>query len=203
MPDDNKKLNLNWSAVEKALSEGTFSGYKMGILETEKIFSNFLAGKNIPGQNINAKIKYVTDFLSRAEQLKYARDIYKKIIEQPHFEISRDETKQAIQGYWQAMLDLEEAIVSLSSGQKLSLRFKFFYGQIIKKIKKIAVIFGALLLMILFFGETGVGKKTAAVIASAAHFLVFRIGPWILGLAIAGLLLWFGLKILGKRKREF
>jgi len=36
------KLGLNWSAVEKALAEGTFSGYKIGILETEKLFSQNL-----------------------------------------------------------------------------------------------------------------------------------------------------------------
>lgn len=197
------KLNLNWSAVEKALAEGTFSGYKIGVLETEKVFANFLEEKKIPGRDVQTKIKYVANFLSRSEQLKYAREIYKKIIEQPHFEISHEETKQVIQGYWQAMLDLQEALVTLGAWQKLNLRFKYFFGQIIKKIKKIAALFVGLILLILFFYETEIGKNTALTLGKSVHFLVFKIGPWILGAALAIFLLWLGLKVLGKRKREF
>ncbi len=203
MPENQTKLNLNWSAVEKALAEGTFSGYKIGILETEKLFGDFLEKKDIPGRSTDAKIKYIAKFLSRREQLKYAREIRKKIIEQPHFEISHEETKQVIAGYWQATIDLEEAVSSLSTGQKLSLRLRFYRSLIVKKIKAIGVIFAAFLLLILFFNETTAGKKTILAIANAVHYLVFRAGPWILGGALAVALLWFGWKILMKREKEF
>jgi len=203
MKDMENKLNLNWSAVEKALAEGTFSGYKIGILETEKLFKNFLEEKKIPGRDVDAKIKYVANFLSRNEQLKYAREIYKKITEQPHFEITHEETKQVVSGYWQAMLDLQEALVSLDAWQKLNLRFKYFFAQIIKKIKIIAASLAVLILLVLFFYETQVGRKIVLWLGKGVHFLVFTIGPWILGAALAGFLLWLGLKILGKRKREF
>jgi len=203
MPDDNKKLNLNWSAVEKALAEGTFSGYKIGVLETEKLFKNFLEEKKIPGRDTDTKIKYVANFLSRPEQLKYAREIYKKIIEQPHFEISHEETKQVVSGYWQAMLDLAEALVTLSAWQKLNLRFKYFFAQVLRKIKIIAAVLATLILLILFFYEIEIGKNTALALGKSVHFLVFKIGPWILGGALAVFLLWLGFKIIGKRKREF
>ncbi len=197
------KLNLNWSAVEKALAEGTFSGYKIGILETEKVFTNFLEEKKIPGRDTDTKIKYVANFLSRSEQLKYAREIYKKIIEQPHFEISHEETKQVVQGYWQAMLDLQEALISLTAWQKLNLRYKYFMAQILKKIKIIAAVLAALILLILFFYETQIGKKIAIWFGQGVHFLVFKIGPWILGAAAAVFLLWLGLKLLKKKGRQF
>ena len=203
MPENNKKLNLNWSAVEKALAEGTFSGYKIGVMETEKLFRNFLEEKKIPGRDVGTKIKYVANFLSRNEQLKYAREIYKKIIEQPHFEIAHEETKQIVQGYWQAMLDLQEALATLTIWQKMNLRFKYFLAQIIRKIKIIAAVSAALILLILFFYETNIGGKIAAWLGQGVHFLVFAIGPWILGAALAAFLLWLGLKVLGKRRREF
>ena len=201
MPEN--KLNLNWSAVEKALVEGTFSGYKMGILETEKLFTEFLNNKKIHGRSIESKIKYVAIFLSRSEQLKYGRQMYKKIIDQPHFEISHEETKQVIAGYWQAMLDLEEALATLTTTQKLNLRFKYFYLQIIKQVKVIAVILAALLALILFFNDTSFGKKTTLTLGKTAHFFVFTIGPWILSTVLAIFFLWLGLKVLGKRRREF
>jgi len=106
------KLGLNWSAVEKALAEGTFSGYKIGILETEKLFSQMLKEKKIPGQNIEGKIKYISHFLSLPDKLDYSRNTCERIIHEPHFEISREETKQIISGYWQAMLDIEEVVGS-------------------------------------------------------------------------------------------
>ncbi len=203
MEETKPKSNLNWSAVEKALAEGTYSGYKMGILEAEKLFADFLDKKSIPGKNVDAKLKYVARFLSRFEQLKYSRQMYKKIIEQPHFEISRDETKQAINGYWQAMLDLEEAIAILSTSQKLKLRFNFLYALIIKKFKIVAAILAGLILLILFFNETAIGKKTALALGNSVHYLVFKAGPWILGGLAALTLLWIGWKILTKRGKEF
>jgi len=197
------KLNLNWSAVEKALAEGTFSGYKVGILETEKLFSDFLASKKIPGRKMETKIKYVADFLSRKEQLSYGRQIYEKIISQPHFEISREETKQVISAYWQAMIDLEEAIASLSLSQKLKLRFDYFFGQFVKKIKLITWILLAAILIILFLYDTKLGNSIALAIGKTAHYLIFKIGPWVLGVAAAIGLLWLGMKILKKRRNEF
>jgi len=197
------KLNLNWSAVEKALAEGTFSGYKIGVLETEKMFRNFLEEKKIPGRGVDAKIRYVANFLSRNEQLKYAREMYKKIIEQPHFEIAHEETKQVVSGYWQAMLDLQEALVALGAWQKLNMRFRYFLTQVLRKIKIIAAVLSVLILLILFFYETAIGRKFASWLGQGVHFLVFAVGPWILGAALAAFLLWLGLKMLGKRRREF
>jgi len=203
MPENTKKLNLNWSAVEKALAEGTYSGYKMGILEAEKLFADFLEQKKIPGRLVDDKLKYVAGFLSRAEQLKFSRSMYKKIIEQPHFEISRDETKQAIQGYWQAMLDLEEATATLSTTQRLKLRINFYKELIVKKIKFIALVLAGLILLILFFNELAIGKKIIISLGNAVHYLIFKAGPWILGGVVALVILWIGWKILTKRGREF
>ena len=67
MPEN--KLGLNWSAAERALAEGTFSGYKIGILETEKLFEELLKTKQIPGDSTNRKIKYIQRFLSLPDKL--------------------------------------------------------------------------------------------------------------------------------------
>jgi len=202
MPENQTKLNLNWSAVEKALAEGTYSGYKIGIIETEKLFADFLRQKNIPGRTEDIKIKYLVNFLSRYEQLKYARNIYKKIIDQPHFEISHDETKQVVAGYWQACLDIEEAISSLTFFQKINLRLKYVLRLVTRKIAIFAAAFIAVVSIILFLAETNYGKKATLAISKTAHYLFFNIGPWILGAFLAIFLLWLGMKIL-KKKKEF
>lgn len=172
------KLSLNWSAVEKALAEGTFSGYKIGILETEKLFSEFLKNKQIPGRHIENEIKYIHRFLSLPDKLDYSRHQCKRIIHEPHFEISREETKQIISGYWQAMLDIEEAIESLSLGEKIALRTRYLLGIILKNLRHIVLVILAAAALIWFLGENSWGKKISETAVRINHFFIFKILFW-------------------------
>lgn len=196
------KLGLNWSAVEKALAEGTFSGYKIGILETEKLFSQMLEEKKIPGQDIEVKIKYISHFLSLSDKLDYSRNIRERIIHEPHFEISREETKQIISGYWQAMIDIEEAVEALSAWDKMNLRLKYVLSIILKNTRYFIIGTLTLSALIWFLAETTFGKKTTAAIAQANHFFIFKFLFWtiivISSLVVIGGILYFATK---KKKR--
>lgn len=172
------KLGLNWSAVEKSLAEGTFSGYKIGILETEKLFNEFLKNKQIPGHKIENKIKYIHRFLSLSDKLDYSRNNYERIINEPHFEISREETKQVISGYWQAMLDIEETIESLSLGEKISLRAKYILGITLKNMRNIVLAVLGASAFIWFLSEVSWGKKIAGIIIKINNFFIFKILFW-------------------------
>jgi len=197
------KLGLNWSAVEKALAEGTFSGYKIGILETEKLFSQMLKDKKIPGQDIEGKIKYISHFLSLPDKLDYSRNTCERIIHEPHFETSREETKQIISGYWQAMLDIEEVVESLGVWNKINLRFKYALGIILKNTRHFIISILAASAIIWFLAETTFGKKTTAIIAEFNHFFIFKFLLWtvivITSLIVIGGILYF----LTKKKKRF
>jgi len=172
------KLGLNWSAAEKALAEGTFSGYKIGILETEKLFNELLKNKQIPGNSVERKIKYIHRFLSLPDKLDYSSNICERIISEPHFEISREETKQIISGYWQAMLDIEEAVESLSLWEKISMRLKHVLTISFKNTRYIFLAVLAASAIIWFLAETVIGKKIAGIIITANHFFIFKFLFW-------------------------
>jgi hypothetical protein len=197
------KLGLNWAAVEKALAEGTFSGYKIGILETEKLFNELLKNKQIPGSSTERKIKYVLRFLSLPEKLDYSRHIYERVINEPHFEISREETKQIISGYWQAMIDIEEAVASLSVLEKLGLRSRHLSGIILKNFKNAVLMILAAAALIWLLAETDFGRKIAAAIVKINHFFIFQFLFWTLivlfSLFILGGILYF----VTRRKKRF
>ncbi len=197
------KLGLNWSAVEKALVEGTFSGYKIGILETEKLFGEFLKNKQIPGRHIENEIKYIHRFLSLPDKLDYSRHQCKRIIHEPHFEISREETKQIILGYWQAMLDIEEAIESLSLGEKIALRIRYLLGIILKNLRHIILVILAAAALIWFLGENSWGKKISETAVKINHFFIFKILFWTaivtVSLAVIGGILY----LISNRKSRF
>lgn len=197
------KLGLNWSAAEKALAEGTFSGYKIGILETEKIFEELLRNKQIPGNSTERKIKYIQRFLSLPDKLDYSRHIYERILHEPHFEISREETKHIISGYWQAMLDIEEAVASLSVWEKISLRAKYILAVAIKNTRNATLAILAASAAIWFLAETAAGKKISYGIAVANHFFIFKFLFWTLIILAILLVLGGILYFITRRKRRF
>jgi hypothetical protein len=197
------KLGLNWSAVEKALAEGTFSGYKIGILETEKLFSELLKNKQIPGRTNERKIKYILRFLSLPDKLDYSRNIYERVINEPHFEISREETKHVVSGYWQAMLDIEEAVNSLSVWEKISLRAQYILGIFLKNLKNAVLAILGAAAVIWFLAETDAGRKITEAIVKFNHFFIFKFLFWTMIILVALFILGGILYFISKRKRRF
>lgn len=200
--DIKTKLNLDWSTVESALAEGTFSGYKIGIIETEKLFNQLLQSKGVPGKSASIKLKYIKSFLSMPEKLDSARAIYKKIIGAKKFEISRDDTKKTIASYWQAMIDIEEAIKYLTITEKIKFKFQYFWGKIIRKIKKIILLILIVLTIFLFLGKTSIGQKILAYIILFSHWLIIKILLWPFILLIILYLIKFIVKFVKKTKKN-
>ena len=201
MPDN--KLGLNWSAVEKALEEGTFSGYKIGILETEKLLKEMLDQKQIPGKNVERQLKYVGRFLSLPDKLDFSRRTCQRILLEPHFEISREETKQIIMGYWQAMLDIEETMGILSLWEKISLRLRYHIGMLILNFKIVGWAMLMLCALIWFLGETAPGGQTAQFIVKINHFFIFKFLFWTV-IVIAAIALIGGIiYLIGRGKKRF
>lgn len=181
------KLNLDWTAVEKALSEGTFSGYKIGILETEKLFKKLVENKQIPGKDIEFQIKYLWEYLSMPDKFKEARQIYQKIASEINFEISREDTIKTIAGYWQAMVDVDEAVQYLTPMDKIKLQIKSLLIDYSKNIKKVATTAVIILILFLFFGKTIIGQTIFNFITIIAYWLIIKIGIWV----VIAALIWF------------
>ena len=199
-PKENIKSRTRWAGVEKALKEGTYSGYMMGVVETEKIFTRILDEKRIPGKDTDAKIKYIKKFLSLPQKLDNARQIYYRIVENLNSNVTQQETKEAIAGYWQAAKDIEEAFAQLSFQQKAHLRAKYWRQKWFKISKKSAIDIALFLALIIFLYDTKIGQSLAIRVAQGAHFFVFKILPWIVSIIASLYLLGYIWKILDKKR---
>ncbi len=206
--EDQKNQNLKnlrdktrWAGVENALAEGTYSGYMFGVIETRKIFAQLLKEKGIPGLTVGKKIKHIRQYLSLPEKLEFSQEVYHKIIENLNPVITREETKDAIAGYWQAIKDIEETIPQLSSGQKISLWSKFYLGKVFKLSRRFFISLAIFILAVLFFYDTQTGQQLALAVGKGTHILIFKIVPWIIGvgLGIVGLVFFWSVL---KKKRE-
>ncbi|MFH1385914.1 MAG: hypothetical protein ABIG65_02620, partial [Patescibacteria group bacterium] len=184
-------------------AEGTYSGYKIGILETEKLFEELLKNKQIPGSSIERKIKYIERFLSLPDKLDYSRHTCQRVVNEPHFAISREETKQIISGYWQAMLDIEEAVTVLSLWEKLTLRTRYLAAIFLKNTSRIILAILAASGVIWFLAETNLGKKIAAGLIIANHFFIFQFLFWTIIILAALFILGGIMYFLTRRKRRF
>lgn len=104
-----------WSEVETCLSEGTASGYKMAIIEADKILRYVLKQKGYPGKDLEKQIFYAGWRLSDKTGLKKAIAKKEEIANKVEYKLSTFEAEDAVEAY-------KEAILHFSSKKALKLR---------------------------------------------------------------------------------
>lgn len=195
--------HIDWSPVEKALEQGGALGYKMAIIETDKIFAKLLEAKQFPGDTVDKKIQNIQSVFSNSEKLNYARAIHDKIISEPNFEIGEQETQHLISAYYQAIIDITQM-----RGNTLGIfkRIKFiiinlFRYKIIRWLRNIVILLVVFFVTIVLLNDTSIGQKTALKVVDAAHFVVYKLMLYF-GIGIIGLLVIIGLVYWWEQKRN-
>lgn len=188
--EDNKteafqKYDKEWAFVENALNDGTKSGYKIAVIETEKILKDSLQKKNFPGETMENKIEFIQKRLSNPDKLKYSRAMYKKIINETGFDISVDDTKDIIAGYYKAISD-----ISRMNYYNISLKDKLFnFGEkysnnIPSLLKNVTASLLLFFLVVLLSSETEMGQSFALLLKELSKFIFYRLIPAIILIVI-------------------
>lgn len=167
-----------WLLVENALNDGSRYGYKAAIIETEKILKIALDEKNIPGETYDDKIDFVRKLLANPDKLKYSRAMCKKIIEELGFDISLDDTKEIIAGYYKAISDVSEMTYhNISAKDKVMLFAEKYSKKLPHAIKSILiailVFFGALFIS----SETEVGRSAGLMLIEISRMIFYKFIP--------------------------
>jgi len=177
MEEEKKQTsNLNWVHVESALNEGTSSGYKLAIIETEKIFSQTMSEKGFLGKDALKQFQKAKYIFKNKEKIERANAMYKKIISYPGFNISAEDTKDIIKNLHDGILQLEKLNGDLTGlfgiFKKIGRKFTIFYEG---TIKKWLFYFAAFCFGTLFLSKTSPGQKVTSLIISFVNFITFRI----------------------------
>jgi hypothetical protein len=203
---DDKKISLEkyqeyWDTVDRALNEGTSSGYKIAIIETEKILLIAIGDKKIPGKNTSEKIKNMEILLENTDKLNYSRAICEKLVKEPGFSVSADETREIVAGYYKAISD----IVKMKSKdipfkEKINFFLQRHFNQFPQKTKK-----GLILTFLFFFAiflstETVTGQFISEMISNFSQFVFYKLVPIILAIAVVGAVIVGGLYYWKNRK---
>lgn len=198
MKDNNKspleKYQEYWDTVDRALNEGASSGYKMAIIETEKILLMAMDDKKIPGKNMSEKIKNTEILLENTDKLNYSRAICEKLIKEPGFSVSADETREIVAGYYKAISNIVKMeSKNIPFKEKINFFLQRHFNQFPQKTKK-----GVLLIFLFFFAiflstETSTGRFITGMISELSQFIFYKLVPMILVLVVVGAVIVGGL----------
>ncbi len=160
--------SIDWSPVERALQDGTFSGYKIAVIETEKIFRNLL-NERIPEKTFDLRLERAREFISALKELEHARAMHSHIMDEAGFDISREDTKEIIAGYWRAISDLQKIdrdAVAPQSGRIFSRITRRHYAIV-------GVSLFTILIAIFFLGETDMGRRICTLFVTISRVCLF------------------------------
>lgn len=197
-----RKYQEYWDIVEESLNESTYSGYKIAVVETEKILQMALDDKKFPGRNINEQIKNAELVIKNPEKLNYSRAMYDKIINEPDFDISSEDIKEIEMGYYRAISDITKmSSKDIDFKERVNLLLqKYFYG-FPRKIKRGLILTFLFFLAIFLSTETVTGRLVFEMLSDFSRFIFLKVIPGILAIAVLGIVLIGGLYYWKGRKK--
>ncbi len=205
MSEDKKsplqEYEKQWQLVEKLLNEGTISGYKIAVIETEKILQAVLDDKKFPGKDISAQIENARMILENFDKLNYSRAMFNKIIKESDFDISSEDTKEIIAGYYKAISDIikmDSKDIELKEKVNLLLQ-RYFYNFPVRIRNGFILVF--LFLSAVFLStETATGKSIAEMVSEFSQFIFYKFVPMILAVVVIGSIIVGGLYYWKRKK---
>lgn len=191
MSDDKKSLlgsyQEYWDIVDRALNEGTNSGYKIAIIETEKILLMVLDDRKIPGKSISEKIKNIESLIKSTDRLNYSRTICEKLTKEPGFSVSADETREIVAGYYKTISDIVKIeSKNLASKEKINFFLQRYFNKFPQKTKKGAILTFLFFFIVFLSTETTTGQFISGMISNFSQFIFYKFIPMILIIVIFG-----------------
>jgi len=189
-----RKYQEYWDVVEESLNEGVSSGYKIAVIETEKILQMALNDRKFPGKNIAEQIKNAEIVLKNPEKLNYSRAMYNKIVNEPDFDISFEDVKEIESGYYMAISDITKMkSKDIDFKERINLLLqKYFYG-FPRKIKRGVLLIFLFFLAIFLSTETSTGRLVFEMLSGFSKFIFYKIIPGILVVVVVGIIIVGGL----------
>lgn len=191
MQEDNEsplqKYEEQWQLIERLLNEGMMSGYKIAVIETEKILQIVLNDKNFPGKDISRQIENAMIILENPDKLNYSRAMRNKIINEPAFDISAEDAKEIIAGYYKAISDITNMdSKEIEFKEKINLFLQKYFYNFPAKIKNGFILAFLFLLAVFLSTETATGRSIGETISELSQFVFYKLIPLILVIIVAG-----------------
>src|SRR3990172_7004409 len=147
-----------WAEVDACMAEETASGYKMAIIEADKILRFVLKQKGYPGKDLKQQIFYAGWKLEDKKELHKAIAKKDEIVDKLEYKLSTFEAEDALGAY-------KDAVIHFSSKKTLRLknRLALYYTHYLsiksKFFQKSIISFLVFFLVIKLLDSTEIGRQ--------------------------------------------
>jgi hypothetical protein len=190
-----------WGDVEDAAAEGTISGYKMALVEAEKVLVRALDEAGYTGATTEDKLGKASAVLSEMHGLQRARQHFRDIMHSKSYNLTSMQVDESLHYYRLAVQDVERA-KRLPGWLNRYLRHVSFYvvPKIAWSVRRAIVALVLASLVILLLADTSVGRGIVEAVVSSVEFF-YR---WILFLllVVGGAALVIGFAVLHWSRRK-
>lgn len=159
-----------WSEVEACMSEETASGYKMAIIEADKILRFVLTQKGYPGKDLRQQIFYAGWRLEDKNGLDKAIQKKEEIINNLEYKLSTFEAEDAVEAYKQAILHFSSK-KTIKLKDKLSLYYSHYLSIKSSFFQRFIGGFLTFFLTIKLLDGTEIGRNIWAELIKIANFV--------------------------------
>ncbi|MCL5093771.1 MAG: hypothetical protein M1355_01425 [Patescibacteria group bacterium] len=178
------KYDDYWSEVEACMAERTAVGYKMAVIETDKILRFVLKQKGYPGKDLRQQILLAGWRLEDKKGLEKALEKRDEIVNNLEYRLSTFEAEDAVKAY-------REAILHFTSKKtlKIKARIVMYYNHYLSIrstfLQRSLVLIFVFFLLVKFLSSTEVGKSVSFYVVKASDFIF----SWFLVFALLGIAL--------------
>lgn len=95
-----KRVRKNWNKIEARLSTGDYSQYKLAIIEADNLIDGIFKSMGLKGNDMIERMKTLNpEQLEAEEDLEKAHKIRNQIINDPSFNVEKEEAKANLDIY--------------------------------------------------------------------------------------------------------
>ena len=195
-------LSAEWQVVKELASAGEPAAWAMAVIEAEKVFRETLGLVSF-GDSLREKIKNATKIFHNLEDLLKARELHRRLVSEVGFLPTSEETTNALEAYFQAILDLTSFDRSLLTSwqvfqNKLFLRFGRLGRYLRASLIAVVFFFG----LVWFLAETSWGKQLTQFVVELTRWVIGYLGFIIIGILILVLIVFLSFLYLDKGLKE-
>lgn len=165
-----RKSEDYWEEVESCLKEESASGYKMAIIEADKILRFVLKQKGYPGKDLKQQIFYAGWKLSDKTGLNKAVAKKEEIVDNLEYKLSTFEAEDVIDSYKEAILHFSSK-KALKLKERLALYYKHYLSIKSKFLRKNLLLFLGFFLAIKILDSTEIGRQVWDKLVLASNFI--------------------------------
>ena len=103
-----KKMLRKWDDILKRVETGDENGYKMAVIDADKIFDEILKRIGYKEKDMGERMKNIkTGQISNIDELWQAHKTRNNIVHDPDFKLTRSQAEQAVKYFGKALKELQ------------------------------------------------------------------------------------------------